>query len=190
MLISGDGLSAAGVLASFPTSFLIDTRHAGVANLDVIIQDPQGNYVTPIIRDNGDGTYLVTYTPEDIGVYTVRIRFGGQDVPGSPVYVQAHPTGDASKCVIAEGNDQYILLNDTCVITVDAVKAGHGNVTCRIRSPQGGDCDIDIADNGDGTFSIHYTPRVQGSYALTIKFGGNLIPNGHFTQEVCLPVLL
>ena len=38
------------------------------------------------------------------------------------------------------------------VITVDAAEAGMGKVTCRIRSPEGTDIDIDIMENGDGTF--------------------------------------
>lgn len=38
MLVSGDGVRPRGVLASLPTSFLIDTREAGLADLDVVIQ--------------------------------------------------------------------------------------------------------------------------------------------------------
>ena len=38
VVVSGDGVRPRGVLASIPTSFLIDTREAGLADLDVIIQ--------------------------------------------------------------------------------------------------------------------------------------------------------
>jgi len=37
-VVSGDGVRPRGVLASLPTSFLIDTREAGLADLDVVIQ--------------------------------------------------------------------------------------------------------------------------------------------------------
>jgi hypothetical protein len=47
-----------------------------------------------------DGTFDVTYTPEDLGVYDVIVKYGGQDVPGAPFPVKATPTGDASKCRI------------------------------------------------------------------------------------------
>jgi len=60
-------------------------------------QDPQANYVRPKIQDNGDGTYVVTYTPADIGTYTVGVKFGGQSVPSAPFHVTTSPTGDASK---------------------------------------------------------------------------------------------
>lgn len=64
-------------------------------------QDPAGNYVRPKIEDNGDGTYTVSYTPEDVGRYSVAVRFGGQLVPGAPFSVMTSPTGDASKVKIA-----------------------------------------------------------------------------------------
>ena len=51
----------------------------------------------PKVVDNGDGTYTVTYTPEELGQYQVKIKFGGQEVPNSPFVVNTVPTGDASK---------------------------------------------------------------------------------------------
>ena len=42
----------------------------------------------------------MTYTPEDLGVYDVIVKYAGQDVPGAPFPVKATPTGDATKCRI------------------------------------------------------------------------------------------
>jgi len=38
VLVTGDGVKPVGVLASLPVSFVIDTREAGLADLDVIIK--------------------------------------------------------------------------------------------------------------------------------------------------------
>lgn len=47
--------------------------------------------------------------------------------------------------------------------------------------------DIDIEDNGDGTFSIYYTVKDAGEYTLSIKFGGQPVPEGVYTFTVsCL----
>lgn len=48
------------------------------------------------------------------------------------------------------------------------------------------DLDIDIEDNGDGTFSIYYTVKDAGEYTLNIKFGGQPIPEGFYTFTVRL----
>ncbi len=46
------------------------------------------------------------------------------------------------------------------------------------------DMDIDIEDNGDGTFSIYYTVKDAGEYTLSIKFGGQPIPDGVYNFTV------
>jgi hypothetical protein len=46
------------------------------------------------------------------------------------------------------------------------------------------DLDIDIEDNGDGTFSIYYTVKDAGEYTLSVKFGGQPVPDGFYTFTV------
>ena len=60
-------------------------------------QNPEGDFVRPKVQDNGDGTYTVEYTPEDVGLYSVNVKYAGVNVPGAPFLVQTSPAGDASK---------------------------------------------------------------------------------------------
>lgn len=46
------------------------------------------------------------------------------------------------------------------------------------------DLDIDIEDNEDGTFSIYYTVKDAGDYTLSVKFGGQPVPDGFYTFTV------
>ena len=48
------------------------------------------------------------------------------------------------------------------------------------------DLDIDIEDNGDGTFKIYYTVQDAGEYTISIKFGGQPIPDGFYSFTVSL----
>lgn len=41
-----------------------------------------------------DGTYAVSFVPDECGPYNVSIKFGEKDVIGSPFIIQAHPTGE------------------------------------------------------------------------------------------------
>lgn len=87
-------------------------------------------------------------------------------------------------CVFQAGIQTAVPVGQECVITVDSTEAGYGNVTCRIQSSTGGDVDIDIVPNPDGTHSLVYTPRAPGVYQINIKFGGQPVPNGDAVQEV------
>ncbi|XP_030827869.1 filamin-A isoform X3 [Strongylocentrotus purpuratus] len=98
--VAGPGVQKTGVLASLPVEFTVDTREAGDAELIISITDKNGKPVKPDIKDNGDGTFTISYVPTDVGQYTVLVTYGGKNVPASPFSVKTSPTGDASKCSI------------------------------------------------------------------------------------------
>ncbi|XP_074644607.1 filamin-A-like isoform X5 [Tubulanus polymorphus] len=180
--VDGTGIKPE-VMASFPVTFMIDTREAGIADLEVQILDPTGQPVRPQILDNGDGTYTVAYTPEDVGTYQITVKFGGQPVPKAPFKVASKRCGDAKKCFITEGLEEYVVVGQESVLTINTSEAGQGQINCHIRNPVGQEADIDIEDNGDGTVSIFYTPLTQGAYTINIKFGGESVPQGTFVQQ-------
>ena len=70
-------------------------------------QDPEGKPKKANIRDNQDGTYLVSYVPDMTGRYTILIKYGGDEIPYSPYRIRALPTGDASKCSVT-GRDRRV----------------------------------------------------------------------------------
>uniref|UniRef100_A0A673XWA5 Filamin C n=1 Tax=Salmo trutta TaxID=8032 RepID=A0A673XWA5_SALTR len=174
---SGPGLNAQGVPASLPVEFTIDARDAGEGLLTVQILDPEGKPKKANIRDNRDGTYTVSYVPDMAGRYTITIKYGGDEIPYSPYRIHALPTGDASKC---SGLGPTIQIGEETVITVDAKAAGKGKVTCKVSTPDGAELDVDVVENSDGTFDIYYTAPEPGKYVITIRFGGEHIPNSPF----------
>uniref|UniRef100_A0A3Q4HHX9 Filamin C, gamma b (actin binding protein 280) n=1 Tax=Neolamprologus brichardi TaxID=32507 RepID=A0A3Q4HHX9_NEOBR len=178
---SGPGLNASGVPASLPVEFTIDARDAGEGLLTVQILDPEGKPKKATIRDNRDGTYTVSYVPDMAGRYTITIKYGGDEIPYSPYRIHALPTGDASKCLVTgSGIGPTIQIGEETVITVDAKAAGKGKVTCKVSTPDGAELDVDVVENADGTFDIYYTAPEPGKYVITIRFGGEHIPNSPF----------
>ena len=63
---------------------------------------------------------------------------------------------------------------------MDAKAAGTGKVTCTVSTPDGAELDVDVVENHDGTFDIYYTAPEPGKYVITIRFGGEHIPNSPF----------
>ncbi|XP_014117405.1 PREDICTED: filamin-C isoform X2 [Pseudopodoces humilis] len=178
---SGPGLSAGGIPASLPVEFTIDARDAGEGLLTVQILDPEGQPKKASIRDNGDGTYTVSYVPDVPGRYTSTVKYGGDEIPASPFRVLAVPSGDASKCLVTGAClGPTIQIGEETVITVDAKAAGQGKVTCKVSTPDGAELDVDVVENHDGTFDIFYTAPEPGKYVITIRFGGEHVPNSPF----------
>ncbi|KAM8820778.1 filamin-C isoform 2-T2 [Eudromia elegans] len=186
---SGPGLSASGIPASLPVEFTIDARDAGEGLLTVQILDPEGQPKKAAIRDNGDGTYTVSYVPDVPGRYTITVKYGGDEIPRSPFRILAVPAGDASKCLVTVSIGGHglgaclgpaIHIGEQTVITVDAKAAGQGKVTCKVSTPDGAELDVDVVENHDGTFDIYYTAPEPGKYVITIRFGGEHVPNSPF----------
>ncbi|NXJ86624.1 FLNC protein, partial [Trogon melanurus] len=178
---SGPGLSAGGIPASLPVEFTIDARDAGEGLLTVQILDPEGQPTKASLRDNGDGTYTVSYVPALPGRYTITVRYGGDEIPASPFRILAVPAGDASKCLVTGAClGPTIQIGEETVITVDAKAAGQGKVTCKVSTPDGAELDVDVVENHDGTFDIYYTAPEPGKYVITIRFGGEHVPNSPF----------
>ncbi|XP_036419656.1 filamin-C isoform X7 [Colossoma macropomum] len=197
---SGPGLNASGVPASLPVEFTIDARDAGEGLLTVQILDPEGKPKKANIRDNRDGTYTVSYVPDMTGRYTITIKYGGDEIPYSPYRIHALPTGDASKCLVTvsigghglgSGLGPTIQIGEETVITVDAKAAGKGKVTCKVSTPDGAELDVDVVENSDGTFDIYYTAPEPGKYVITIRFGGEHIPNSpfHVVASDTIPII-
>ncbi|XP_042868221.1 filamin-A-like isoform X2 [Penaeus japonicus] len=179
--VGGAGVSSKGIPASLPTELTIDTNDAGHGDLQVAVTGPDGHPRKVKVVDNGDGTYSASYVPDDCGKYKVSVKYADQEVGHSPFPVQAYATGKADKCKITEGINHSLTIGEEYCITVNAKNAGTGAVTCRIRSTSGSDLDIDIEDNGDGTFSIYYTVKDAGEYTLSVKFGGQPVPDGFYS---------
>nr|XP_042902335.1 filamin-A isoform X2 [Parasteatoda tepidariorum] len=181
--LSGPGVQNK-VPASLPVEFTIDTREAGQAEPVVDIKKPDNKPLKAQVINNNDGTYKVRYVPEDVGPHKISVKYGGQEVPNSPITVNSYAVGQADKCKITEGIEDKVSIGEEYCITVNTEQAGMGAITCNITSSNiSGDVDIHVEDNSDGTFSIFYSVKEKGDYTINVKFGGNPVPGGSFTIQ-------
>ncbi|CAH8554205.1 unnamed protein product [Schistosoma curassoni] len=188
--VTGEGVHPTrplGLPATQPTSFQVDTRDAGLGDLELSVMDPDGQPLQLEVVDVGDGTYICHYKPMIVGRHTVRVKYGGQEIPESPFLVPVAPSGRANMCRIENGNDSRIPVGQECVISVNTAQAGVGQLTCRIVTPSGATADVEIHEAPNGRVNIYYTPPIRGDYLVEIRFGGELIPNGRFNQKAVNP---
>ncbi|KAG7221104.1 hypothetical protein INR49_017545 [Caranx melampygus] len=174
---SGPGLGT-GVRAHVPQTFTVDSTRAGQAPLDVKLYGPTGTVEPVGVKNNGDGTHTVHYTPAQDGPYTVAVKYADQEVPHSPFKVMSQPGHDASK-VRASGpglDAKGVSASLPVEFTIDARDAGEGLLTVQILDPEGKPKNATIQDNRDGTYTVSYVPDSTGPYTITIKYGGDEIP--------------
>lgn len=60
-------------------------------------QNPREKAMRYWKTDYKDGTYKITYIPEDVGEHKIVVKFDGQNVQ-DPIPVESYQCGDADQC--------------------------------------------------------------------------------------------
>ena len=66
----------------------VDTQAAGQGRLHCIVQSPSGELLKSEIVHNPNGQNTILFTPNQIGTHKVTVLFGGEEVPGSPFFIE------------------------------------------------------------------------------------------------------
>ncbi|CAH8854631.1 unnamed protein product [Trichobilharzia szidati] len=137
------------------------------------------------------GLLSCTYEPYLIGPHNIHVMFAGVEVDNSPFTVRSIATGRADLCEIKNGVKKFIPVGKENVITVDTSLGGKGRLTCQViqqptkqSSATATLLPVETEDNGDGSTCVYYTPTQLGELNVELRYGGQLIPNGEFTQKV------
>ncbi|VVC42331.1 Hypothetical protein CINCED_3A018391 [Cinara cedri] len=185
----GNGLQPNGVIQGKPAEFIVDTKKAGVAPLDVKVFDSHGNSVEPTLKDNKDGTFSCKYVPKTIGKHTLQVSYGGVAVPKSPFRVfVAQPLNPSKVQIFGPGIETGVKTNKPNHFTIDCSEAGIGDLNVNLVNDKGVEVPLQVNDNEDGSFLIDYVPTSSGVHSLNCTYGGVKVPNTPIKINVQSPV--
>uniref|UniRef100_A0A8B9QBH9 Uncharacterized protein n=1 Tax=Apteryx owenii TaxID=8824 RepID=A0A8B9QBH9_APTOW len=120
--------------------------------------------------------------PGRAGDYNINILFAGAHVPGSPFRAPVRAPFDASKVTCSGPGLEGATAGQPGHFRVDCSRAGTAELTIGIASEAGARAEVRVEDNGDGTYTIAYTPLSPGVYTITVEYGGQPVP--HFPSKV------
>lgn len=174
----GPGLVAGHV--NKPQKFQIQARDSkenplkhGGDPFEVLIT-VDGNAVQTDIVDNGDGLYDVTYQPEYPGEYNVEISLRGEKVSGTPhkvfVYNATPENSYATGSGLEKGQALHPATFTIHAVNVDGqpITTGGDPFAVSVEGPHNVAVEPAIIDNGDGTYTVSYTPTAPGDYNVSV----------------------
>ncbi|KAI6655064.1 Filamin-B-like [Oopsacas minuta] len=128
-----------------------------------------------IYEKTDEKLFKVIFEPSDPGEYNVFIILDGQDIDGSPFRVD-YGMGDAAACYVRGLNDRHYFVEQPIEFTLDASDAGRGKGLIKVGShktdsePPGL---LNIKDNDNGTYTVHYTPKKSKLHMLDITWNSD-----------------
>ncbi|XP_070558718.1 filamin-A-like isoform X3 [Ptychodera flava] len=183
--VFGPGVEPKGVFLDSPTDFTVDAKPIGGLPKDALkcaVTNPAGQVTEPLIKDNKDGTYNVSYTPTEEGPHKVDVKVAGKPIGKSPYNVGVVEGSDATKCKAYGPGLEGGNTNKPCKFTVETKGAGTGGLGLAIEGPS--EAKMTCVDNKDGTCSVEYWPTKPGDYEVQIKFADQHIPGSPFHAAV------
>ncbi|XP_063796937.1 filamin-B isoform X1 [Pseudophryne corroboree] len=173
----------------------VDCSQAGPGVLTMEAVSDSGSKAEVYIQDNSDGTHAVTYVPLFAGMYTLSMKYGGEQVPKFPSRVKIDPSVDTSKIkVFGPGvEEDGVFREATTNFTVDArslTRTGGNHIKTKILNPSGASTDCLSKDNGDGTYDLEYTPFEKGVHSVKVTYDDEPVPKSPFkvgVTEGCFP---
>lgn len=97
VIVTGKGIESNTVEVKKETFFTVNHKSAGVAPLEIKVNDAQGNSIPLQIMEKADGVKDVFYTATSTRPLTVEVNYGGVAVPESPFRVYVNTPLDAKK---------------------------------------------------------------------------------------------
>ena len=159
--------------------FTVDSSKAGSGYVTVDIDGP-GEYELDYV-DNGNGTYLNSYTVTQAGIYIINIKFADQHILGSPYRVEA-----INNLELATRDSQIELNRDVvkrfaerfAQFSLDALNTSKGEVlvNCDFNVWDG-----DISVQSDGKTVCHVEPTERWFCKLDCIYTAKIRP--HITFE-------
>ncbi|XP_022262239.1 filamin-B isoform X2 [Canis lupus baileyi] len=183
----GPGLEASGNIANKPTYFDIYTAGAGVGDIGVEVEDPQGkNTVELLVEDKGNQVYRCVYKPLQPGPHVVKVSFAGDTIPKSPFVVQVGEACSPNACRASGRGLQPkgVRIRETADFKVDTKAAGSGELSVTVKGPKGLEELVKQKGFLDGVYAFEYYPSTPGKYSIAITWGGHHIPKSPFEVQV------
>uniref|UniRef100_A0A1I7XVU4 MSP domain-containing protein n=1 Tax=Heterorhabditis bacteriophora TaxID=37862 RepID=A0A1I7XVU4_HETBA len=151
-----------------------------IGNHSSIPQLPQPEIETKVKKSGSK--YEISFRPTEVGTHKVFAYVNDIQHPLSPFNIRVY---DASEIIVGEIPTQSSL-NDTVEFTVDAGRAGFGNLEMAIKDADGVIIPSHVAqlESGTAKFLVTFTPATKGEHTVNITFNKEVLKNSPFEVNI------
>ncbi|XP_059383627.1 filamin-B isoform X3 [Carassius carassius] len=160
-----------GICGKTPQSFTIDCSSSGETPETVAVVRPDGSLELLEVTDSGDGSYTVVYLPTMDGCHLLMVKFTNDESFNRQFKFEVLPIDDNAQVdVSGPGLTSGVCAWRPQTFTVDCTCTRKVPQFVAIMTPDGLTETIEVEDNGDWTYTVNYTPSMEGLHSLMVKY--------------------
>ncbi|KAL3990483.1 Filamin/ABP280 repeat family protein [Acanthocheilonema viteae] len=127
-------------------------------------------------------SYEISFRPSEVGTHKVMVYVNDTLHPMCPFPIRVY---DASEIIVGEIASQSTI-NDTVEFTVDAGRAGFGNLEMAIKDSDGIIIPSHVAqlETGTAKFLVTFNPTTIGMHTVNITFNKEVLKNSPFEVNI------
>ena len=142
------------------------------------------NVITDI--DIVNSQYIVKFFPVDPDIYRVCVKWGEEEVPGSPFIINLLPL-DASLVEAKTIHFSDEAGSEYAYVTVDCSKVGVLPLVTSVLGDETGHIDSEIEELPNACQNVKFVPPRDDKYSISILFNDEDIPGSPFVMNIVSP---
>ncbi len=169
---TGSGVTGVGARTGQPAQVFVDTRDSGPAPVAASVASPSGKASNiDFTPTDEEGVFVGEYTPEEIGLHKLDVKFAEEPLCGSPFNV---PICNPDAVELSGPGLENAIKDMPNVIDVFTADAGPANVEVRMQTLDERALPVQatVKKIEDDHFQIEYTPRENSDVEIEIFYGG------------------
>ncbi|KAL3847646.1 hypothetical protein ACJMK2_018548, partial [Sinanodonta woodiana] len=171
-IATGEGLEFVHVKRKY--SFTLHYQGNVSDDFKIIITAPSGRNV-PVKQIKEGNDYRVEYMPVEVGDHNIEVRFGNQELNGSPFVAKAY---DTSAIKVTPPKDGVV--GEEISFFIDVSKAGEGQLEIMVND---GNIPNEVTSDDNGVYKMTFIPEKAGTQTVDIIFNKEHHPKSPLTCQ-------
>lgn len=140
---------------------LVDATNSGSGNLEISISINEKN-IPNYVQNEGGARFRVKFIPNQIGIYSVRIKFNGLNLSGSPYLCTVYSSEFTFE------NYEYASINKrtSFLIKPKSNELFNRNLHVDVRTPSGKSIDSKIEEKTANIYVLRFLPDEIGDHKI------------------------
>ena len=167
-------------------SYFCDASNAGHGKLTATVSGKKRGVVDVDITPNGVGKFSVSFLPQEPDIYSMSIKWEGEEVPKCPFLANLLPL-DPGLITVEKVQIPDEAGSEYAYVTIDCSKVGVAPLITNVLGDAVGDVSTEIKQLPNHQHSIRFIPPKDDKYTMSVLFNDGDIPGSPFVMSIISP---